>query len=293
MGKLIRRLAVWSFPFWERLGLHILPDHFYYPVPSRHDLPPTIWSRRYECIGLDWNVPVQRQYLGEIFPLFTGEMTPEPKGGLSLADAAVLHAMVRHHRPQRMFEVGSGHSTEVAAAACVLNAREGQPCELTAIEPYPNERLQHGFPGLGSLIRSKVQDTALDTFLDCDLLFIDSSHVVGIGSDVNFLVLEVLPRLKPGCVIHFHDILLPGEYWKDWVLKQRYYWSEQYLLWAFLLFNTEFEVLWAGRYMQLHADSALKQIFPFYQSHHRLTSFWLRRRESGGITAANGAAHAR
>jgi hypothetical protein len=125
--------------------------------------------------------------------------------------------------------------------------------------------------------RQRVQDVELEAFAECDLLFIDSSHIAEVGSDVTFEQLEILPRLKPGCLVHFHDILIPGEYWRDWVKGRRFFWSEQYLLWAFLLFNSEFEVVWGARYMQLQHEAAIASALPFYTPQDRITSFWIRR----------------
>jgi hypothetical protein len=203
----------------------------------------------------------------------------EPNEGLNVVDAAIAYAMVRQHKPVRLVEVGSGASTGFLLSACDRNAAEGHPCECVVIDPYPRPAVT----ALGNRIqlkRDKVQTVDVGEFQDCDLLFIDSSHNAGIGSDVNYEQLEILPRLKPGCVVHVHDILLPGEYWKDWVRGRRFFWTEQYLLWAFLLFNTEFEVLWASRYMQLRDPQTLASVFPAYRPDHRITSFWMRRKPS-------------
>ena len=99
------------------------------------------------------------------------------------------------------------------------------------------------------------------------------------GGDVNNEILDIVPRLKPGAIIHWHDILLPGEYWKDWVTRDKNFWTEQYLLQAFLQFNREFEIIWASRYMSLNRTAALLSTFPnFEPSQSRITSFWIRRK---------------
>jgi len=110
-----------------------------------------------------------------------------------------------------------------------------------------------------------------------DVLFIDSSHVVKIGSDVNYLFLEVLPRLRPGVIVHIHDIFLPNEYPRAWVLEQCRFWTEQYLLQAFLSFNSDFEIVFANSYMgRRHADM-MKATFP-NSPWWGGGSFWMRRR---------------
>ena len=227
---IIRKLCQKTFRFWELLGIHVTPDHFFYPIPSTRDLDDALFARQSECVGIDWNIGVQARYLREVFPKFALEIVFKENVGLSLVDAAVLHFMIRYHQPRKIIEIGSGASTRFAANACLMNAQEGTTCDLIAVEPYPNSDLEKGFPGLSQLRREKVQSISVSEFEDCDLVFIDSSHVVKIGGDVNYEQLEILPRLKPGCLIHFHDILLPGEYWKDWVKEKHYFWSEQYLL---------------------------------------------------------------
>ena len=116
-----------------------------------------------------------------------------------------------------------------------------------------------------SLIEKKVEDIDLEFFSQLesgDVLFIDSSHTVKIGGDVNYLFLEVLPRLKPGVIVHVHDIFLPFEYRRDWVMEEFRFWTEQYLLQAFLTFNSEFEVLMANSYLAHGYLEDLKAAFP-------------------------------
>ena len=160
----------------------------------------------------------------------------------------VAYCMIRHFQPRLIIEVGSGFSSLVAAEAIAKNSNSALIC----IEPFPQDFLRQGFPGLQSLIEKKVEDIDLEFFSQLhsgDILFIDSSHTVKIGGDVNYLFLEVLPRLKPGVIVHIHDIFLPFEYRRDWVMDEFRFWTEQYLLQAFLTFNSEFEVLMANGYL--------------------------------------------
>ncbi len=159
---------------------------------------------------------------------------------------------------------------------------DGIDCELIAIEPYPNKILQKGFPGLSKLIKKEVQDVGLDEFYklnENDILFIDSSHVLKIGSDVQYEYLEILPRLNKGVIVHVHDIFLPAEYPKEWVLKNYRFWTEQYLLQAFLTFNNTFEVLWVGSYMHFKYPDLLKKSFNSYNPKTVCPgSFWMQRK---------------
>ena len=131
-----------------------------------------------------------------------------------------------------------------------------------------------------SLIENKVEDLDLEFFSQLhsgDILFIDSSHTVKIGGDVNYLFLEVLPRLKPGVIVHVHDIFFPFDYRRDWVMDELRFWTEQYLLQAFLTFNCEFEVLMANAYLGHRYLEDLKAAFP-NSSWWGGGSFWMRRR---------------
>jgi hypothetical protein len=117
-----------------------------------------------------------------------------------------------------------------------------------------------------------VQEVDLDVFLSLqrgDFLFLDSSHVVGIGSDVVREYLEIVPRIAAGALIHAHDIFIPGDYPREAVLHNLAFWSEQYLLQALLMFNPHFEVLWGSSYMQSRANGELDKAFPHWPHSYR------------------------
>jgi hypothetical protein len=280
------------FQDWERHGFHVTPAHFYQPIPDTRSLPETLWTQPSELVGIDMNEATQLDLLRRHFPKFRaeyGQFAAEPSGeenrfhlGNQLfdgVDALVAYCMVRHFQPRLIIEVGSGFSSLVLGDAVAKNTGSSLIC----IEPFPREFLRKRFPGLQSLMEQKVQDIELDFFsqLDSgDILFIDSSHTVKIGGDVNYLFLEVLPRLKPGVIVHVHDIFLPFEYRRDWVLDEFRFWTEQYLLQAFLTFNSEFEVLMANNYLNHYHEEELKVAFPDLSSWGG-GSFWMRRK--GGM----------
>lgn len=279
--SLNQRLAVKAFPFFERaLGVHVTPVHFYSPIPDTRELTAADYSRVSAMPGVDMDEAGQLRRLEGWAARYGAEYSPRPNTGLSLLDAFLLHVLVREQKPAHMIEVGSGESTKIALTALERNRAEGADFRFTAVEPYPAAHLrQIAVPGFCLEVR-RVQEIAPERLAEADLLFIDSSHVSRIGSDVNHLILEVLPRLKPGAVVHVHDILLPGEYWRDWIESGTKFWNESYLLHAFLLFNSAFEVLWASRHMALRQGEALQRLCPFFEPRHRITSFWLRRRET-------------
>ena len=202
-------------------------------------------------------------------------------GVFESVDAEMLYCIIRNFRPHRIIEIGSGFSTLLAAQAAIVNRDLDAPCELTAIEPFPSPPLANPLPGLTRLVRTGVEDVALDKFRQLeanDILFIDSSHVLRIGGDVVREYLEILPSLRPGVIIHCHDIYLPADYPKELVLGDRNFWTEQYLLHAFLQFNRAFEVLWAASYMHLHYPDRLASAFTSYsRGSFWPKSFWMRR----------------
>jgi hypothetical protein len=266
--------------FFQSLGVHVLPKHFYSPVWDTSELAkkPELWDQPQAMPGIDLRVEGQLAFLRDVlskyqaeyamFPLEKGEGAPAyylRNRAYGFTSAAVLHGIIRDFKPKRIFEIGSGFSTLVSAQASVMNAKEGSRTELVAIEPYPNENIRKGFEGLSRLEPTKVEDLAPEFFdaLEAnDILFIDSSHVIKMGGDVTFEILELLPRLKKGVIVHIHDIFFPYHYPKHWVLKRGRFWSEQYLVQAFLCFNPRFEILWCGSYMYANHLEEMKLQMP-------------------------------
>jgi hypothetical protein len=286
------------FSFWERRGFHVTPVHFYQPIPNTQSLRETLWDRPSELVGIDMNDAMQLDLLRNQFPKFrheyeqwptkpTGEpgrfyLRKRPFGG---TDALVAYCMIRHFQPRLIIEVGSGYSSLVLAEA----AAKTNTCSLICVEPFPSDFLSKGFPRLKALVTKKVEEIELDFFSQLeagDILFIDSSHTVKIGGDVNYLFLEVLPRLKPGVIVHVHDIFFPFDYRRDWVLDEFRFWTEQYLLQAFLSFNSDFEVLLANKYLEYRYMKELRTTFPTSPSWDG-GSFWMRRKPSGGLTRSS------
>jgi Methyltransferase domain len=274
---------------WEKHGFHVTPVHFYEPIPDTQSLPETLWSQPSELVGIDMNESMQLDLLRNHFSKFRREyetVSAEPPPGqlwpFRGTDVLVAYCMVRHFQPRRIIEVGSGFSSLVLGQAAAKN----KTSSLICIDPFPGELLRNGsIPALQSLIETKVQDLDLEFFSQLDpgdILFIDSSHAVKIGGDVNYLFLEVLPRLNPGVIVHVHDIFLPFEYRRHWVLNEFRFWTEQYLLHAFLTFNSEFEVLLANYYLSRYHKEHLRAAFPDLPRWIG-GSFWMRRQAIAGF----------
>ncbi len=167
----------------------------------------------------------------------------------SSPDAEVAYALVRELKPKRIIEVGSGNSTRLFREAIQDGGLEA---ELISIDPVPRRSIESV---ASQVIKSSIEEIEggriACSLAENDILFIDSSHEVRIGNDVLHLVFNVLPKVKSGVLIHFHDIFLPYDYPREWIIDRR--WSqfqEQYLVQALLQDSLVYEVLWPGHYAQ-------------------------------------------
>ena len=210
-----------------------------------------------EIEGISLSTDAMGRFWEKILPLVRGtpfedEKSPDRRfyylnNSFPYADAIVLRAMLGRYRPKRVIEIGSGFSS-----ACMLDAADEfrlQNFSLTCIEPDPVRLHQIMRPedsDCVELIQSPVQDVPLDNFsrLEAgDILFIDSTHVLKTGSDVHYELFSILPQLKPGVLIHFHDIQYPFEYPEKWIFETNNSWNEIYALRAFLMYNSNFKIL--------------------------------------------------
>ncbi|MDF1800760.1 MAG: class I SAM-dependent methyltransferase [Planctomycetota bacterium] len=271
---------------------HVPAGHFYSPIPdlaevaARRDV---IFDRAREVLGVDLDGHRQERWVRIIHGHY-GELpfADEPGRGLRYgfdndqfrhADAACLFGLLRHLRPKRLVEVGSGHSS-----ALMLDVNEHDldgAMQLTFVEPFP-ERLGRLLTAADrervTIHEAFVQDVPLEVFEqleDGDVLFIDSTHVSKVGSDVNHLLFEVLPRLAVGVWVHFHDIHFPFEYPEVWV-DAGVAWNEAYLLRAFLMFNDSFQVELFLTQAELQAEDWFRAEMPLCLDDPG-GSIWLRR----------------
>jgi hypothetical protein len=261
-----------------RLGFYIVPRTYYATNANIIELKRTIsqWAKKSQLPGL--NIDIDNQltnlkayclpYIRELadHAIFRGATGVYLGPGYGEQNLAATYCVLRTIKPSRVIEVGSGVSTYGNLAALARNQSDtGRPATITAIEPFPTAKLR-SLQGV-SLVDKPVQSVPIETFLGLekdDLLFIDSSHTVKPGGDVNFLILEVLPRLKPGVVVHFDDITLPYDYGPT-VLKNYYHWSETSLLRAFLIHNNKAEILFSLRMLYCERLEALIDLFPDFE----------------------------
>lgn len=298
---IFRRFLIYIYPkiflFAQKLGIHVTPVNFNQPLPDTTKLKRSLWQKQSSLTGINLNADAQiklldyfREHFKREYDKFVLNKTAVPyqyfinNNLFESVDGEILYCMIRCFKPRRILEIGSGFSTYLSASALLKNNQEDvnlQP-ELTVIDPTPNQVIRSGFPGLSRVIQKEVQQMPFSEFATLrknDILFVDSSHVVKIGSDLQYLFSEIIPKIGSGVIIHFHDIFLPLEYPKDWIFGRFNFFNEQYILQAFLAFNTSFEVLWAASYMNLKHPGKLAKAFRSYRQKQTFpASFWIRKK---------------
>lgn len=237
------------------------------PVP-----PPDVdWSKQTSLPGLNMNDEGVLEFLHSVIEpelqSFRSRYPVNPvqgafgliNGSYMAVDAHVYYACLRHFKPRRVIEIGIGNSTLLAASVCKENG-----AQLIAIDPQPQSYFREGVPGVSQLIDKQVQEVDFNLFMSLqenDILFIDSSHLMASGSDVQILFCDVLPRLNRGVLVHIHDISLPKMYPKVYS-DQHLYYNEQFILQTFLAFNNRYEVIWPGNYIMTKYPEKLMSIIP-------------------------------
>ncbi|HEX9803294.1 MAG TPA: class I SAM-dependent methyltransferase [Gammaproteobacteria bacterium] len=279
-----------TYRIWDAVGLTPLRHHYYQPVFNVNTIPEDVWTKKDPMLGIDWDEEGQLALLSQFNYQNELERVPvnEVKGSLEFyhdnnsfgsADAEMLYNMVRFHKPGRVIEIGSGYSTRMMKKALDENKKEGFQSSHICIEPYEMPWLES--LGLDEVVREKVESVNPELFSSLqenDILFIDSSHVLRLGGDVFAEYLRILPSLNPGVVVHIHDIFLPYEYPRSWVVEHRRFWTEQYILQAFLAFNSSFRVLAAVHWLYRDRSEQLASACPVYAKLNKGGgSFWMKK----------------
>jgi predicted O-methyltransferase YrrM len=240
--------------------------------------------------GIDLREAAQLRLLEKLRPLYDTQpfpalRTPELRyffenPAFGYPDALALHMLLRHLRPRRLVEVGCGYSSAVTLDTNDLFL--GGRTALTFIEPHPEllrSLLRPGDADRITVLGRPVQEVPLAVFEPLgpgDVLFIDSTHVSKVGSDVNHLYHEVLPRLRPGVLVHVHDVFHPFEYPLEWIVEGRA-WSEAYLLRAFLTGNPEWEIVLFNSFLMRFHRAWFAEHMPLFLKLASGGSLWLRR----------------
>lgn len=272
----------------------IVPRNYYSPIPDLEQLPEDIWDRRSALGGVELGIDRAMVMVETELAPFVAELDipadgPAPPGEFFLhnenyesVDAELLYALLRARKPRRVLELGSGYTTLLIGDACRRNAADGTMTEHVAYDPYPRAHIVGESPPPPTRFEPiSATEVPLDAFRELqagDVLFVDTTHTVKLGSDVNYIVLDVLPVLAPGVVVHFHDVFLPWEYPRAWFETMEYYWAEQYLLQAFLAFNDAFEVLLPAQALARAQPDRLGAVVPSFSLQVRPGAIWLTRR---------------
>jgi predicted O-methyltransferase YrrM len=262
---------------WDAFQFYA-PGHFYSPVPSKRDVGEHFakldQQASRELPAITMNDRIQLNVLDSLklyYPLapfqaqsVDGLLYHLDNPNYPHTDGVILFCMLNRLRPKRVVEIGSGHST-----CAILDTNRlclNGEMQITSIEPHPEllRSLIANSSDALTIIESKLQDAGIGIFEQLergDILFIDSSHVSKVGSDVNHIIFEILPRLKPGVVIHIHDIYFGFEYPAAWLREGRA-WNEAYLLRAFLEYNERFRILLFISYLQNVYESWFREHMP-------------------------------
>ena len=260
----------------SRVGLIVLPKHYYVPFPDLRQLRQTRprWAKRSQMRGVAVDLDQQIEALHTLVQPFESEYRGNARfreatqnafgPGFGYIEAQALHGFLRATKPARIIEVGSGVSTHCMLAATSQNAAEGAPTSITCVEPFPSTWLRSAPV---RLVQEKVEDVDLGLFDELtagDFLFIDSTHAVRVGGDVLCIINEILPRLRPGVYVHFHDIYFPYDFQRD-ADKSLFQWLETAMLHAYLIGNPRMAILFCLSHLHYDRQPALKQIFPDYE----------------------------
>ena len=291
--------------FFEILGYSIVRrDDYYSPVPNIAELKNNLdrWYKPSSLAGLEYDLNAFKESLLHLLTKYYNDFLKYPDyykiasqgfgPGFTPSDALVLYMMVREYKPRLYIEIGSGISTYYCSLAAQDNKEIGHPLEIKCIEPYPYEKL-HSIPGI-EIYNTEVQNIKPDFFLELqanDILLIDSSHTLKIDGDISYLVLEILPILKDGVLIHFHDINFPYNIPyppEKWIFGQSHdapswpvFWTEAMFLQAFLSFNNKFRIIQSLALLSYYDEKFLLDNVPTYKSREldpgSACSLWLQK----------------
>jgi len=296
IDQAIETLAAASTREVQDRGYHFQPRDYYSALNDLSFLSDNrdLWHDRPLPQGIAWDIDAQLDEVRRIAPylaeLANVPMDPPP-GPPSYhwdnafwrgADALVHYGLLRDVKPSRVVEVGAGWSSLLLADALDRNQEEGsKPTEVTQIEPHPRRELLSALPDHWTLHDVILQRAALAIFESLeagDVCFYDGSHVARAGSDVVWFFFEVLPLLKPGVLIHIHDIFWPEDYPDEWIFDRGQTWNEQYVLQAFLMYNSAFEPVICNSMLLQRRRNAIDELYRGVpETQHSGVSVWLRK----------------
>ena len=276
----------------EKHGLRLEPLNFYSPLndPRFLENNQDLWTTPFVPLDIDWRVDHQLEVAREVskYVLELADI-PDHAGPESdfywqnnfwnSADAMVQYGLFRSRKPSRLIEVGCGFSSLLAARAFRANSRENPELrtDVMLIDPYPRREALDKLPRDWQLVESILQRCPLDWFERLgpgDVLFYDGSHCCHTASDVNWFFFQILPRLREGVLIHLHDIFLPRDYPREWLLERLQSWNEQFVLQAFLMNNSAYRIEIANAFLAHERAPEIKALYQEVQPYWG-GSFWM------------------
>lgn len=292
-APILRRMlrALWYHPeIADRLGYTVYPQVFYSPFPDPKDVDVEKIKLKRDLPGVAFNLDESKRLMGGLVQYSTEirefmknrpqEVVPTWDLTYPVTDSATLYTMLRHLKPKRYIEVGCGWSTRCSTAALERNAKEGHVCQSAFIEPFPPPYLDRDkLPG--EFIKEKIERIPLKFFqrLEAgDVLFIDTSHVIKIQNDVEWELIHILPSLKPGVIVHIHDIFSPYDYPVDWTVGEgtkRGGINEQYALECLMSGGSDWEVILPVHLLWKEHNALLSQLIEAKDP--RTNAFWMRK----------------
>lgn len=292
--KMIRRIGIERFKVCKKIfcvvGVFPIRKHYYEPLFDGSELRYSLNKDR-KLPGINLNIKKQLSFLSgfnyecELLKLPIEKEYNEKffynNGAFESGDAEILYSIIRYFKPKKIIEIGSGNSTLMAIEAIRANENEDYEykCKHICIEPYEMPWLEKT---TAEIIREKVENVNIDLFMSLnenDILFIDSSHVIRPQGDVLFELLEILPVLNKGVLVHFHDIFTPKDYSENHIMNDVKMWNEQYLLEAFMCHNNKFEIVAALNYLIHNHHGEIIKKCPILKSQigREPGSFWIRK----------------
>jgi hypothetical protein len=269
--QLARRVA-------RRLGYHLVKANYYSPIPDVDRLPGELWEQAEAMPGLDWDLDRQLSFVEESLGEHLRRFQP-PAGYtatnpfFSPVDAEFLDAMLRWSGPSQVVELGSGFSSLLIAAA----RSDGSTHRI--IDPFPSGQLVHAArqPTIAEISTADAPWDWFGSLGQGDVLFADTTHTVKLGGDVPRLILDVLPRLASGVVVHIHDFFRPFPYPR--VLYEQFgvYWQEQELVQALLCETDTWRILCASHGLWRLRRDRIQELVPAAFEGIAPSSLWLQR----------------
>jgi hypothetical protein len=283
---LFKTISPFSKIIFQKIGVFPIVNHYYEPYFYTKK-PFKSFRLDRSLPGINFNIQEQLNLLNEFN--YCDEIigiANLPKSNLNYSfllgpfgsgDSEILYNIIRHFKPKNIIEIGCGHSSLMIQHALKKNTELNYNFKHICVEPYEAgwiAQLEVSF------IKKRVEEldqSVFDLLENGDILFIDSSHIIRPQGDVLFEYLEILPKLKPGVIVHIHDVFSPKDYLDQWLMDGVNFWNEQYLLEAFLTCNNQFKIICATNFLKNNYFNQISSKCPILTTDREPGSFWIQK----------------